>query len=217
MNTEEYLDIYDSTGKPTGLTKLKSQVHREGLWHRTFHCWIIYKEKDGSDMIVIQKRASKKINYPDKLDITAAGHLKAGEGIEGGLREIREEIGLSITVDKLISVGVRVCVGDFQAHIINREFQDVFFLKNNTPISEYKIQEEEIYGMVSIQVDEGLKMFAGEIEFVKANGIVLEKGITIPREFVIRKEDFVPTLDNYYYKILILAKRILANEKHLLI
>jgi len=214
---EESFDIYDGTGKPLNIVKPKSEVHKNGYWHKSFHCWVIYKDTHGKDFIVLQKRSSNKKTWADKLDITAAGHIKSGEGLEGGLREIKEEIGLDITREKLIPLGRRVCVEEFDPNAINHEFQDVFFLIDNRPLSSYKMQEDEVSGLVAIEVDKALDLFSGELSEVDVDGLVLESGQVKAKTFKIKTTDFIPMLDDYNYKIMILAKRALNGEKHLLI
>lgn len=214
---EEIFDIYDGTGQPLNITKTKSEVHKNGFWHKSFHCWVIYKNPKGIDFIVLQKRASNKKTWPNKLDITAAGHIKSGEVLEGGLREIKEEIGLDISMDKLIPLGRRVCVEEFDSNSINHEFQDIFFLKDNRPLSSYKMQEDEVSGLVAIEVDKALDLFSQKIKEFEVDGLILEKNKVIEKRFRITTNDFIPMLDNYNYKIMILAKRALNGEKHLLI
>jgi isopentenyldiphosphate isomerase len=75
---EEYLDIYNSKGVHLG-KELRKVVHQKGMWHKTFHCWIIFRNEAGEDCILMQKRAAKKESAPNKLDSSVAGHYEAGE------------------------------------------------------------------------------------------------------------------------------------------
>ncbi|MEL6309262.1 MAG: isopentenyl-diphosphate delta-isomerase, partial [Chloroflexota bacterium] len=59
----EMFDIYDDAMRHIG-TKPRADVHRDGDWHRTFHCWVIYRGDDGQDWVVIQKRVPDKDIYP---------------------------------------------------------------------------------------------------------------------------------------------------------
>jgi isopentenyldiphosphate isomerase len=215
---EEIFDIYDGTGKQLGITKPKSEVHKNGFWHKSFHCWIIYKGNDGNDFIILQKRAANKKSWPNKLDISAAGHYTAGEGIEGGLREIKEELGVDISKEDLISLGVRVCIEEFDTKSINHEFQDLFFLIDDRALTDYKMSLEEVSGLVAIPVKEGIRLFAKEINNITATGYILDSEAVVQKQFFdITTEDFIPTLDNYYFKVMILAERALKGEKYLAI
>lgn len=46
---DELIDIFDENMNLLG-TALKSQAHREGLWHKTFHCWLARKNDEGRVM-----------------------------------------------------------------------------------------------------------------------------------------------------------------------
>lgn len=52
----EYIDVLDS-----GERKAKSDVHRDGDWHRAAHIWVI--TSDGR--VLLQRRSPDKENYPN--------------------------------------------------------------------------------------------------------------------------------------------------------
>ena len=43
---EELIDIYDEKMNLLG-TATREQAHREGLWHTSFHCWIVRRSPAG--------------------------------------------------------------------------------------------------------------------------------------------------------------------------
>src|ERR671911_1310116 len=96
---DEKVDILDSRGEKTGEVAWKSEAHRLGLWHRCFHCWIFSPGiPSGGPYLFVQRRAAGKDTWPNRLDVTAAGHLGAGEEtLAGGLRGIEEGLGLTGT------------------------------------------------------------------------------------------------------------------------
>jgi len=80
---KEYFDLLDEKGNKTGKTKLRSEVHRDGDWHKAVHIWIINEQGD----ILLQRRSPNKDSDPNKLDISCAGHLTTGDdSITGALR-----------------------------------------------------------------------------------------------------------------------------------
>ncbi len=80
---KEYIDIFDENNNPTGEVKEKQQAHEDGNFHRTAHIWII---NDKSELL-LQKRSASKKTHPNFWDISAAGHIRAGESvIDGGIR-----------------------------------------------------------------------------------------------------------------------------------
>jgi len=206
----EMFDIYDEALNHIGW-KPRDEVHREGEWHRVFHCWVIYRDAEGEDWVIIQKRAANKTTWPDFLDVSAAGHYEAGEAVPDGLRELEEELGLTPQFDALIPLGKRVSIARYK-DIIDCQIADVFFYICDQPLSAYRYQKEEIAGLVAVNVDEALALFSGEVESINAPAA----GLGVPI-ITISPDDFIPTHDRYFYKTLVLAKRCLNGESHLLI
>ena len=54
--TIEHFDVLDEAGKPTGETMERSQVHKEGKWHRSFHLWIVEDKR----YVLLQRRSKHK-------------------------------------------------------------------------------------------------------------------------------------------------------------
>ncbi len=99
------IDVIDEDGAPTGVQKTMTEIHDQGLLHRAVHIWIY--NKDGQ--ILFQLRAMRKFNYPGLWDISAAGHVDAGEApMVAALREAYEELGLKISAKQLVKIGERV-------------------------------------------------------------------------------------------------------------
>jgi len=206
----ELFDIYDEDLNHIGI-KPRDEVHRDGDWHQVFHCWVIGKDDDGVTFMVLQKRAPNKKIFPNMLDISAAGHLEAGETVAQGIRELEEELGLTVNLDDLIPVGRRVSTKTYN-NLIDCEVANVFLLECNQPLTQYNYQAEEISGLVKLPLDDGLQLFSGEVEQVIAEAVGFE-GATV----TVTLADFIPSLDNYGFKALILAKQYFDGEKYLLI
>ncbi|OLZ08482.1 NUDIX hydrolase [Sulfobacillus thermosulfidooxidans] len=100
----EFLDVYDDQGRWIGVHS-RDRAHSQGLWHKTFHCWI-GGYWQGEPVLVLQQRSLNKDMHPGLLDVSSAGHLLHGETPEDGIREVREELGLALNVSDVIFVGV---------------------------------------------------------------------------------------------------------------
>jgi isopentenyl-diphosphate delta-isomerase len=91
----ELVDVVDESDRPIGVLPL-TEVHRQGLYHRSVRVAVF----DRQGRVYLQKRSSAKELYPGRLDLSATGHVKAGEAREAAaLRELHEELGL--TADRL--------------------------------------------------------------------------------------------------------------------
>tara|TARA_B110000967_G_scaffold207365_1_gene256535 strand:+ start:9157 stop:9705 length:549 start_codon:yes stop_codon:yes gene_type:complete len=138
---DEYLDIWDSEGKPTGKTCLKDEAHQKGWFHPTVHVWFYTP----APALLLQKRSLTKQTFPGFWDVSVAGHVSAGESIiEGAIREVKEEIGLDILEKDLTPFDIRKNTNHFDTGIIDCEFQHVFLIKLETTVSHLTIQETEV-------------------------------------------------------------------------
>jgi isopentenyldiphosphate isomerase len=217
---DEYLDIYNCKGLHLGKESRKL-IHQKGMWHKTFHCWIIFKNDVGEDCVLMQKRGANKSSAPNKLDSSVAGHYEAGEAIMGGIREFKEETGLDIDSKDLIPLGIRVSVSDYRESDINKELQEVFFIKKTVPLESLTLPVDEVAGMVELPVDRCIELFDHQIDHFFARGVFNDDasslGTPLLKNTKIVLEDFIFFIDNFHFKIMLLAKRALAGEKYLFI
>lgn len=137
---DELIDICDENNNPLNIQRIKSEVHKNGLWHRTAHIWI-YNSKGE---VLIQLRAKDKPIHPDVWDISVAGHVWAGEEpIVSGLREIEEEIGLKFKKEDLDFWTIKKIEAPFKK-FKNNEFYYIYFLKYDGDINKTILQKEEV-------------------------------------------------------------------------
>ena len=102
----ELLDICGADGSPTGHVKERGMVHRDGDCHRTVHVWVVRKKPGGGAQLLLQKRSREKDAYPGCYDISAAGHIRAGDEWEiSALRELEEELGIQAQREELRFIG----------------------------------------------------------------------------------------------------------------
>ncbi len=170
----------------------KSEAHRLGLWHRCFHCWIASPETpSGGPYLFVQRRAAEKETWPDSLDVTVGGHLGAGEeALEGGLREIKEELGLQVTVWDLIPLGTRRAELKIPTGI-DREFQETFLLVRSLSPKDLRLQKKEVAAVSRLRLDDVEALCEGSE--VPAEEWTDEK--IAPGS--VRLADFVPGEDDY--------------------
>ena len=88
---------------------------------------------------------------------------------------------------------------------------------NNSPLTEYELQENEVSGLVEVEIGDGLNLFTGEVEKVKCNAIFIENGKRIERVVDVSVDDFIPRIESYYLKVFIMAERFFEGKKGLAI
>ncbi len=141
LMSKEYFDILDDNGNKTGKIKLRSEVHRDGDWHKAVHIWIINDKGD----ILLQRRCATKDSNPNMLDISSAGHLTAGDdSLSGAIRELKEELNIDVKPDELKFIKTIKRSSKYTSTFINNEFDDLYILRTTKNIDDMKYQEEEI-------------------------------------------------------------------------
>jgi len=207
---DELIDIFDEDMNLLGQA-MKSQAHREGLWHKTFHCWLARRDENGKIMVWLQRRNADKNIYPGLLDVSAAGHVKAGEEVKDGYREVTEELGIRLNAGDLVKMFTIREV--YQQHdIYNREFEVLYMAKVDNLISKVRLQPEEVAGLYEVELDSLQKLVSGELETIKAEGIRRNDDNSYTWENIdVGIQDIAPHGNNYYNKSMDMLQRYMEN------
>jgi isopentenyldiphosphate isomerase len=138
----EHFDVLNEDGEKTGHRKPRKDVHRDGDWHRAVHVWII----NGKGELLLQRRAKEKEAYPDKWDISSAGHICAGDDpITSAMREMEEELGLVLEeryFEYLFTVKNQIVL--HEGAYINNELDDIYLVTMEVDIAALTLQQEEV-------------------------------------------------------------------------
>ncbi|MDX1472004.1 MAG: NUDIX domain-containing protein [Flavobacteriaceae bacterium] len=184
---DELIDILNKDGSSTGRVAPKSEVHTKGHYHNTVHIW--FYTNDGE--ILLQQRSLNKSICPGLWDVSAAGHVDAGETIkEAALREVKEELGLDINLEELVPIGVFECFQTYSSGIQDNEFHNTFLCELKHSLSTVSINTEEVAGVKLVSV----KDFKALLDNSKENN------------------HFVETNKSYYLHVLEQVKNHLGNE-----
>lgn len=209
----EEIDIYDANLTQIGKME-RRKAHLDGHWHRTFHCWLY--RGDPSPAILFQVRSPNSTSFPNALDVSAAGHLEAGESLEEGIREVQEELGVDASFDQLFYLGERVEVADEPSNgHHNREYQSVFMLRDDRDLSEYQPPIEEIWGLFWVPLESGMRLMTKKIDELEIDGITYDPD---RRSFkgdrrTVTVEDFLPRIQRYYLTAMVAAERLLEGKE----
>lgn len=147
---DEYIDIVTHEGKPTGRTALKSEIHKNGWYHNTIHVWLFNKE----GQLLLQQRSHKKKIHPLLWDVSAAGHIDAGETfVEAALRETQEELGLELDANQLNKIGTFLHENNYEK-IQDNEFHQVFIAELKVDLKDLVPQADEVEALKLVSFSE---------------------------------------------------------------
>ena len=209
MAAEELFDVCDEWGRPLGRRKARSLVHRDGDWHRSFHCWLVDTDDANESSLLLQRRALDKDTNPGLWDVSVAGHYAAGEGVEGGLREIREEIGLHVEERELVLAGWRREEVFYENGLIEREVQDVYFLARRIHLLSLRPDLAEVIAVARLPTAIFVSLTSGLLnEVTVRSGLVDERGRVRLQDVALALGDVVQRADGYYARVADFAGRL---------
>lgn len=214
QDPDELFDVIDMFGSPTGVTKRRADVHRDGDWHRAIHVWIYGCDESGP-FLVLQRRGHDKDSWPGRLDATAAGHLAAGETPEDAFREIEEELGIHPELEQLRHVGTRIIAGEEPPHRLDREYEEIYLLRNDEPLTTYLPDAVEVDALVRVSLDEWISFLFGESTSI--DGVVMHASDRATTPLMIAWEQLIPAPDRYYSRVAIACRRALEGERYVVV
>lgn len=214
QDPSELFDVVRADGQPTGQVKRRADVHRDGDWHRSVHVWVAGVDRH-QPFLLFQRRSANKDTWPGRLDATVGGHYRHGEMLADTLREVEEEIGVPVAEQDLRPLGVRLCASESEPGILDREIQDLFLFRDDRRLTEYRPDPDELDALLRLPIAGLLGLFAKDVDEITGTSIRPFK--TIVTDVFVGRGDFIPTNDNYFFRVAIAAGRALAGERHVLV
>ena len=212
-DAEERIDCFDANMNPIGVFD-RLTAHREGLWHRTVHIWLVNRSDGGS--LLFQHRSETVVSYPGALDVSVAGHLLAGETPEQAFREIREELGIDVPPASLVPLGTRTEASDLPDGQRNRERQLVYLAETTVLPADCRPDPSEVQGVYQIALLDLWALLQGESRTV--SGVALSPGgVRAERRMTLTVADLLPRVGNDYGCVAIMAERMLQGMTRLAI
>ena len=211
----EPFDVITADGKPTGRVKPRAEVHRDGNWHRAIHVWVAGLDDHGAPFLTVQRRSPHKDTWPAHYDATVGGHYRAGETLAETLREVEEEIGIFPDPSDLRPLGVRVWANEAQPGVIDREIQDVFLLRDDRPLENFRPNPAELAALVRFPLETLVPFLAGEGSQIDGESLAPEA--TRVQPITARMDEFIPTVDRYFLRIAIAVQHVLRGERYVAI
>ena len=132
----EYLDIVDEEGNYTGEVLEREEVHKKNLLHNEISIFVVNDKGE----VLLEKRSPNKKQHPNKWG-TVAGHVGHLESLfDAALRELEEEIGLSVSKEQLVPLLDRI----IYKRETNSHFSYRYYVVCNLKEKEFILQKEEV-------------------------------------------------------------------------
>src|ERR1700704_6652189 len=145
IDNQELVFVVDENNDPLQ-PQLRSNAHKNNLWHRTSGIWIINRNKQ----ILCQKRSLKKDTKPGMWEAFFGGHIAPDEdAILNAANEVNEELGIRIDKNKLVSY--KIIKSDEPDH---KEFQHIFALLLHEELTTFAFEKDEIDQLQWISIND---------------------------------------------------------------
>jgi len=193
----------------SGTIKPRKQAIIDGDWLGSCNLWVI--QSSPVPAILYQQRSANTTWEPLKLDVSAGGHLMAGETSYDGLREAKEELGKEFQKENVFFLGRKLQVSpDTQGHV-RHYVVDIFYTIDNSPLESFTLQAEEVPAVFLCPLSSLLELHLNNISFM-AQGLTADKK---PAEIKVTQDSFPRNWDNYHQKIAFLIEKYFRGESNL--
>lgn len=164
---EEFFDVLNERGEYIGKIESRNNCHTKGLWHKAVAMFII----NSKEQVLLQKRSANKKMWTNMWDITAGGHVLAGEfGFQSIIREAEEELGISLNKNDITFVGSSIST-NVQGDIVNNHFNEFYIVNKDIDETTLKLQEEEVSEVKWVDKNEIIERIKDN-----CNGITAKEG-----------------------------------------
>lgn len=181
--------VREDAPRPTGVRKRRADVHRDGDWHRSTHAWLI---DAATSRCAVQRRSGGKDTFPNRWDISAAGHVgvaHGGDSREAAMSELAEELG--VTCLEPGDLEFQFTIPAAQAAIGGCNcFEDVYFAEWDvaTRGDAFAVGAAEVAATAWIDLDDLERALErGDAEYVPRTALYREHFFPAARAFVARR------------------------------
>ena len=89
----EIWDLYNERRELTGRDHIRGDAIQDGYYHLVVHVWV----RNSKGEYLISQRSADRPMHPLKWECVGGSVLKGEDSLSGALREIKEEVGLSLS------------------------------------------------------------------------------------------------------------------------
>lgn len=145
----EYWNLYDYEGKKQNKIAIRGSKLNDSDFHLVVNAWIV---NDKNEFLITQRVATK--SHPLMWECTGGSALINEKPIDAAIREIKEELGL--TVDKKSGI----LIGTTRRYYKNcPDILSVWLFKSNASLKDVTIQEEEVNDVMWASREKIMELF----------------------------------------------------------
>ena len=144
-------DVYNAQKELTGISKYRDEFNDNEYSMSTF-IWIV----NSDDKILIQLRSKKDDNKPNTYGITGGAVDKGETSLEASIRELKEELGITINKEQLIYIA---------SERRKKKFFEYYMLKLDIDINNLVLQKEEVEKVEWIGIEDYEKNISSALNF----------------------------------------------------
>lgn len=126
----ELVDIYNNKHEKMNYQKERKALE-EGEYRLSCFIWVI----NDKEQILLQQRLASAKKMPNMWGTTAGGVLAGETSLEGAIRELKEELGITVNSDDMEFIGSNKRINDYV---------EVWLCKKEVDIGSLKIEPTEV-------------------------------------------------------------------------
>lgn len=204
---DEQLAVMHADGTPTGAVKARALVHADGDWHRTRTVWAVLVNAGGDALPVLQKRGLRKEAWPGRLDVSSAGHVRAGD--TDLWREVEEELGQRPGANEALALGERRVASSRGEGQFDREIQELWLWRCSRDLVDLQPAYPEVQELLAVSIADLKRLVRGEAKQVPA--LVRGPGSTRVKTGYAAVGQLIPGDDTYFLQVCEIIERVLAG------
>ncbi|MGY3777267.1 NUDIX hydrolase [Isobaculum melis] len=176
-------------------------IHKKGLWHETFHCWMVSKREE-EWFVQLQIRSQSKQDFPNFLDVAVTGELLATERMQDGVKKIEAQLGLDLFFKELQFIGI-IQDNIMSETTLNREFAHVYlYVTDQSLMDVYQIQKQDCQGMIEVPFSQLSDLLSEQKNVILGSGFIYdETGQRIEKQWPFSIDDMLPHQIAYYEQV----------------
>lgn len=148
----ELFDVVDKNRKKRGYTKPRGEKLEENEYNVGVEIWVFNKNR-----LLMTKRSLEK-SHPGEWEVPGGCSQSGEDSIDTLIREVKEEIGISIKEDDVQLIGTQ---------LYKKQFVDIYKTNKSINLDDIVLQKEEVINVKFITKKEFMDM-ASNNEIVKS-------------------------------------------------